>query len=71
MIYAINHYAYSSQLTISQAANFFHQFVVTLSADEATTQLGIPTATFNTLKSLDDKLDGLREPYPASRTTLL
>ena len=56
MIYAINHYAYSSQLTISQAANFFHQFVVTLSADEATTQLGIPTATFNTLKGLDDKL---------------
>ena len=56
MIYAINHYSYSSQLTISQAANFFHQFVVTLSADEATTQLGIPTATFNTLKGLDDKL---------------
>ena len=56
MIYSINHYAYASQLTYSQAANFFHQFVVTLSAEGLTARLGIPASNFNTLKGLDGEL---------------
>ena len=56
MIYSINHYAYASQLTYSQAANFFHQFVATLSAEGLTARLGIPASNFNTLKGLDGEL---------------
>jgi hypothetical protein len=56
MIYAINHYAYASQLTYSQAANFFHQFVATLSAEGLIARLGIPASNFNTLKGLDGEL---------------
>ena len=56
MIYSITHYAYASQLTYSQAANFFHQFVATLSAEGLTAQLGIPASNFATLQSLDAEL---------------
>jgi hypothetical protein len=56
MIYSINHYAYASQLTYSQAANFFHQFVATLSAEGLIARLGIPASNFNTLKGLDGEL---------------
>ena len=56
MIYSINHYAYASQLTYSQAANFFHQFVATLSTEGLTALLGIPASNFNILKGLDGEL---------------
>ena len=56
MLYSIDHYAYASQLTYSQAANFFHQFVITISADGLATQIGIPTNHFNAVKNLDAQL---------------